>query len=312
MFHALFRIWKEEGLKALYSGIAPAILRQASYGTIKIGTYQSFKRLFVDKPEVIQYIRQNVPPDIKSEPDMAVQYVTKRMEKAGAISGHGNHSVSDSSLIDSDHLDRHGNGGWNDKGNGYLSNVKSSFVCGLAGALTSNPIDVVRTRMMNQKAINDGTTFVYKGTMDCFVQILGLPHTPFQRPHETMLSQSVYGLHRKSHERDMNHCRALPPAWRSSHHIPQIPAAFSPLSCFTTCAISVRLGGSQLIRGSASRAVDPENVLAGGSALNNSKVANPVDHNCSILRKDRSISCPDCDSPRNRFRCTVRNALIPL
>ncbi|KAG2459532.1 GIT1 protein, partial [Polypterus senegalus] len=42
---------------------------------------------------VIQYIRHNVPPDIKSEPDMAVQYVTKRMEKAGAISGHGNHSM---------------------------------------------------------------------------------------------------------------------------------------------------------------------------------------------------------------------------
>ncbi|KAG2459936.1 NR1H4 protein, partial [Polypterus senegalus] len=38
---------------------------------------------------------------------MAVQYVTKRMEKVGAISGHGNHSVSDSSLIDGDHLDRH-------------------------------------------------------------------------------------------------------------------------------------------------------------------------------------------------------------
>ncbi|KAG2469711.1 SIAE acetylesterase, partial [Polypterus senegalus] len=31
--------------------------------------------------DVIQYIRHNVPPDIKSEPDMAVQYVTKRMKK---------------------------------------------------------------------------------------------------------------------------------------------------------------------------------------------------------------------------------------
>ncbi|KAG2465394.1 WDR1 protein, partial [Polypterus senegalus] len=41
---------------------------------------------------VIQYIRHNVPPDIKSEPDMAMQYVTKRMEKVGAISRHGNHS----------------------------------------------------------------------------------------------------------------------------------------------------------------------------------------------------------------------------
>ncbi|KAJ7401771.1 Brain carrier protein 1 [Pitangus sulphuratus] len=51
MVHALVRICREEGLKALYSGIAPAMLRQASYGTIKIGTYQSLKRTFVERPE---------------------------------------------------------------------------------------------------------------------------------------------------------------------------------------------------------------------------------------------------------------------
>ncbi|XP_049560515.1 brain mitochondrial carrier protein 1 isoform X3 [Orcinus orca] len=51
MFHALFRIYKEEGVLALYSGIAPALLRQASYGTIKIGIYQSLKRLFVERLE---------------------------------------------------------------------------------------------------------------------------------------------------------------------------------------------------------------------------------------------------------------------
>ncbi|RMC07118.1 hypothetical protein DUI87_16574 [Hirundo rustica rustica] len=51
MVHALVRICREEGLKALYSGIAPAMLRQASYGTIKIGTYQSLKRMFVEHPE---------------------------------------------------------------------------------------------------------------------------------------------------------------------------------------------------------------------------------------------------------------------
>ncbi|XP_038155573.1 kidney mitochondrial carrier protein 1-like [Cyprinodon tularosa] len=51
MFHALFRIGQEEGIRALYSGISPALLRQASYGTIKIGTYNSLKRLFVSQPE---------------------------------------------------------------------------------------------------------------------------------------------------------------------------------------------------------------------------------------------------------------------
>lgn len=35
----------------LVDRIAPAMLRQASYGTIKIGTYQSLKRLFVERPE---------------------------------------------------------------------------------------------------------------------------------------------------------------------------------------------------------------------------------------------------------------------
>uniref|UniRef100_A0A452EER6 Uncharacterized protein n=1 Tax=Capra hircus TaxID=9925 RepID=A0A452EER6_CAPHI len=46
MLHALVRMGREEGLKALYSGIAPAMLHQASYGT-----YQSLKRLFVERPE---------------------------------------------------------------------------------------------------------------------------------------------------------------------------------------------------------------------------------------------------------------------
>lgn len=41
----------------------------------------------------------------------------------------------------------------------------SSFTCGLAGALASNPVDVVRTRMMNQRAIV-GHVDLYKGTLD--------------------------------------------------------------------------------------------------------------------------------------------------
>ncbi|XP_061551023.1 kidney mitochondrial carrier protein 1-like isoform X3 [Phycodurus eques] len=59
MLHAIVRIAREEGVRALYSGlpkcdvyrIAPATLRQASYGTIKIGTYQSLKRLLAERPQ---------------------------------------------------------------------------------------------------------------------------------------------------------------------------------------------------------------------------------------------------------------------
>lgn len=39
-------------------------------------------------------------------------------------------------------------------------------MCGLAGALTSNPVDVVRTRMMNQRG-----AALYQGTADCLLQV---------------------------------------------------------------------------------------------------------------------------------------------
>eukprot|EP01135_Chromosphaera_perkinsii_P002443 Nk52_evm49s223 gene=Nk52_evmTU49s223 len=44
MFHAIYLIGKEEGARALFNGIAPSLMRQATYGTIKIGIYHSLKK----------------------------------------------------------------------------------------------------------------------------------------------------------------------------------------------------------------------------------------------------------------------------
>ena len=49
----------------------------------------------------------------------------------------------------------------------------SSFTCGLAGALASNPVDVVRTRMMNQRVLQDGRCPGYTGSLDCLLQVSG-------------------------------------------------------------------------------------------------------------------------------------------
>ncbi|KAG2461714.1 GLMN protein, partial [Polypterus senegalus] len=70
---------------------------QQSYTNKMVGDMEELRNELLKFPHlepfpVIQYVRHNVPPNIKSEPDMAVQYVTKIMEKVGAISGHGNHS----------------------------------------------------------------------------------------------------------------------------------------------------------------------------------------------------------------------------
>lgn len=49
-----------------------------------------------------------------------------------------------------------------------VSSCSSSFMCGLAGALASNPVDVVRTRMMNQRVLSGNP--MYKGTLDGLMQ----------------------------------------------------------------------------------------------------------------------------------------------
>lgn len=66
MIDAFIQITKQEGIRALYSGIWPAVLRQATYGTIKFGTYYTLKRfvadnnLFLDQTSGKEDVRVNV------------------------------------------------------------------------------------------------------------------------------------------------------------------------------------------------------------------------------------------------------------
>ncbi|KAL7979455.1 hypothetical protein Chor_004613 [Crotalus horridus] len=223
MFHALFRISREEGILALYSGIAPALLRQASYGTIKIGIYQSLKRLFVDRLEgpgqtvtrslwrllrVLGYITFFLIADetllinvicgvisgvISSALANPTDVLKIRMQAQGSLFQGG--------MIGSfiDIYQQEGTRGlWRGvvptaqraaivvgvelpvyditKKHLILSGLMGDtilthfiFTCGLAGAIASNPVDVVRTRMMNQRAIvgstwkSEGFFALYKG-----------------------------------------------------------------------------------------------------------------------------------------------------
>ncbi|XP_075447229.1 kidney mitochondrial carrier protein 1 isoform X1 [Ascaphus truei] len=200
MLHALVRICKEEGLVALYSGIAPAMLRQASYGTIKIGTYQSLKRLFVDNPEdetlvlnvscgiisgVVSSCIAN-PTDVLKirmqahgsliQGGMIGNFIsiyqqegTRGLWKGVSLTAQRAAIVVGVELpvydITKKHLILSGR-----MGDNIYTHFLSSFTCGLAGALASNPVDVVRTRMMNQRTICNVATSSYKGTLDCLLQ----------------------------------------------------------------------------------------------------------------------------------------------
>ncbi|XP_032535321.1 kidney mitochondrial carrier protein 1 isoform X3 [Chiroxiphia lanceolata] len=199
MVHALVRICREEGLKALYSGIAPAMLRQASYGTIKIGTYQSLKRMFVERPEdetlminVLCGILSGVisssianPTDVLKirmqaqgsviQGGMMGNFIqiyqkegTKGLWKGVSLTAQRAAIVVGVELPVYDLMKKHIiMSGF--MGDTVYTHFLSSFACGLAGALASNPVDVVRTRMMNQRSQHGGHSS-YKGTLDCLLQ----------------------------------------------------------------------------------------------------------------------------------------------
>ncbi|OPJ82160.1 brain mitochondrial carrier protein 1 isoform B [Patagioenas fasciata monilis] len=208
MFHALFRICREEGGRALYSGIAPALLRQASYGTIKIGIYQSLKGLFVDRMEdetlLINVICGVVSGVISSAIANPTDVLKIRMQAQGSLFQGGmigsfidiyqqedvccrqdavQRQIRPEGVlptaqraaivvgvelpvydITKKHLILSGL-----MGDTIFAHFVSSFTCGLAGAIASNPVDVVRTRMMNQRAIV-GNTELYRGTLDGLVK----------------------------------------------------------------------------------------------------------------------------------------------
>ncbi|XP_064638915.1 kidney mitochondrial carrier protein 1-like isoform X2 [Lineus longissimus] len=213
MLHAMFRIGREEGFRALYSGISPALLRQSTYGTIKIGVYYSLKTLLVQKPEDETFGMDVVcgvfagaisaavanPTDVlkvrmqASSGDFAQITMLQAYRNIYAKEGlkglwRGVGPTSQRAAIvvgvelpvydiSKKHLIYNFNYG-DDK----VVHFVSSFIAGLTGAIASNPIDVVKTRLMNQKRPVKGAVLatpvagspaiLYTSAFDCICQTI--------------------------------------------------------------------------------------------------------------------------------------------
>ncbi|PIK54858.1 putative kidney mitochondrial carrier protein 1, partial [Apostichopus japonicus] len=201
MLHAMRVIASEEGFGALYFGIRPALLRQASYGTLKIGCYHMFKRLTVENPEdetllvnVICGVSAGIlssavctPTDVLKDVQsffflcqevgisaVGVWYGCRLKELASALL-----AVHSFAIIFQEEGPR---GLWRGVvptaqraaivagvelpvydftkkqliqrkilSDNIYTHLAASFMAGLTGAIASNPVDVIRTRLMNQK-----------------------------------------------------------------------------------------------------------------------------------------------------------------
>ncbi|XP_069692225.1 mitochondrial uncoupling protein Bmcp isoform X1 [Periplaneta americana] len=202
MTDALLQISKQEGVKALYSGIGPAVLRQATYGTIKFGTYYSLKGL-VSHGTGDEDVRVNVccavvagmvssaianPTDVlkvrmqvlgtQSQRGIVgcFQEVYRQEGVAGLWRGVGP-TAQRAAVIAAVELpvyDFCKHYLMASLGNHISNHFISSFIASLGSAVASTPIDVIRTRLMNQKKLKKEISSpggrIYTGSIDCLVQ----------------------------------------------------------------------------------------------------------------------------------------------
>ncbi|XP_075161426.1 uncoupling protein Bmcp mitochondrial isoform X1 [Haematobia irritans] len=214
MTDAFVKISQEEGLKALYSGIWPAVLRQATYGTIKFGTYYTLKSiasengLLIDPDTGTERVWGNILCAAASGAvSSAIANPTDVLKVRMQVHGKGSQHQSLWSCFHEIYKYEGVRGLWRGVGptaqravviasvelpvydfcklqlmayfgDHVANHFVSSFIASLGSAVASTPIDVIRTRLMNQRHITiangivtaASTQKIYTGSLDCAVQ----------------------------------------------------------------------------------------------------------------------------------------------
>lgn len=203
MLNCFTVIIREEGLRSLYYGIKPALLRQASYGTLKLGFYQYMKKLFLQRPEdqklvyniffacvsgasanaicnptdVLKVRMQSCQSDFKNKPMLHSFIDIYRKEGLKGLYRGVYPNAQRAAVIAAAELSTYDSFkqllirrlSFDDNS---TTHFVSSAVAGLCAASASTPIDVVKTRVMNQRKLKDNTNKnkIYKGSLDCLAK----------------------------------------------------------------------------------------------------------------------------------------------
>ncbi|KAG6511029.1 mitochondrial uncoupling protein 5-like [Zingiber officinale] len=202
------QILRTEGAAALFSGVSATVLRQTLYSTTRMGLYDMLKKKWssssdggslplhrkvsagliaggvgavVGNPADLAMVRMQadgrLPPaerrNYKSVLDaigrMARQEGVASLWRGSSLTVNRAMIVTASQLATYDQakeaiLRRRGAGS-----DGLGTHVAASFAAGLVAAAASNPVDVVKTRVMNMK-VEKGAAPPYAGALDCAVK----------------------------------------------------------------------------------------------------------------------------------------------
>uniref|UniRef100_A0AAV1VM50 Uncharacterized protein n=1 Tax=Peronospora matthiolae TaxID=2874970 RepID=A0AAV1VM50_9STRA len=204
MVHAAQTMIRHEGFGALWNGAMPALLRQVSYTSICMALYEPLRNVFGanaadssgngEVPYVNKFLAGGCAGAIGISLANPVDVIKVRMQ--ASRSGRMYHGITDAFrtiyqreglrgflrgmppniqrgfIVNAAELSTYDHtkellvsSGLLHEGG--LAHTSASCVAGFAGATASNPIDVVKTRLMSQPTDANGRGLQYEGMRDC-------------------------------------------------------------------------------------------------------------------------------------------------
>eukprot|EP01133_Synstelium_polycarpum_P002443 gene2443-2778_t len=192
------QIFRDEGIVGLYKGIAPSLLREATYSTLRMGGYDAIKSYFVDEhgktsllakvasgaasgsigacianPTDLVKVRMQASrgsPRYTSVVD-AFRSIYKAEGLAGLYKGVGpttqRAALLTASQLSSYDAFKHRLLDSKLVNEGLAAHTLASVAAGLVAAIVTSPVDTVKTRIMSQPIDAQGKGLLYKSTIDC-------------------------------------------------------------------------------------------------------------------------------------------------
>ncbi|MCO5567293.1 hypothetical protein L7F22_020983 [Adiantum nelumboides] len=210
----ILRVRREEGFTALWRGTGAALLREASYSSIRMGLYEPFKMMLggddrahtplwikitagasagvigsaVANPTDVVIVRMQAQRPIQAPfkgahsgwnyagPFQAFSSIARTegirglyrgllptMQRAALLNAaqapsydHAKHAILNAGIVDE----------------GITCHMIASMVAGLMSAIVIAPVDLIRTRIMQQAVDTKGHGMLYSSTLDCFWKTL--------------------------------------------------------------------------------------------------------------------------------------------
>ena len=197
------RIVQQEGVAALFSGVSATVLRQTLYSTTRMGLYDILKQKWSDprsgnmplpqkitagliagaigaavgNPADVAMVRMQadgrLPVAQRRNYKSVVDAIQRMVRDEGVTSLWRGSSltVNRAMLVTASQLASYDQFKETilEKGvmkDGLGTHVTASFAAGFVAAVASNPVDVIKTRVMNMK-VQPGETPPYNGALDC-------------------------------------------------------------------------------------------------------------------------------------------------